>query len=346
MAPSVDLRRLPLPSVCIALVTALPLFAQVPPEDAQETLQDFNQAYKAKEWDRAIEIGLTLNSLVPRNSTHQYNLACVYSLSGDADTSMKWLGKAAENGFAQVALFEADPDLAAVRDHPEYESALDLVKENHERELTRLRKKFGQRRPLVYPPPDHDAERPAPLIIALHGYGGLAKNVAAQWRTVAAQAGAILVAPDAVRRVRGANGFDWRNVDEADFLLDLTLEFVRERYKIDAERIVLTGFSQGAYIAYAVGARHPQKFIGVIPMAGGYISSLDAPPQAAGERRPRFYFMVGEKDRAVVPCREAAKAFAAAGYDVKLRVYPDVGHRFPKDRDRELREALAYVLDR
>ena len=42
----------------------------------------------------------------------------------------------------------------------------------------------------------------------------------------------------------------------------------------------------------------------------------------------------------------AVTDFAEAGYDVKLRVYPKVGHVFPLNRGEELRKALDFVLDR
>ena len=108
--------------------------------------------------------------------------------------------------------------------------------------------------------------------------------------------------------------------------------------------MILTGFSQGAYVAYAVGLRHPERFVGVIPMGGGYIPKLDRPTKATGPRVPRFYFMVGKLDRAVEPMTTAAKDFTEAGYDVELRVYPNVGHTFPLDQDVELRKALRFVL--
>ena len=79
-------------------------------------------------------------------------------------------------------------------------------------------------------------------------------------------------------------------------------------------------------------------------MATGYIRELDSPPKATGDRPPRFYFMVGERDRPVEQMRLAARDFSKAGYETKLRIYPDAGHTFPFNRDEELRRALDFVL--
>ena len=96
----------------------------------------------------------------------------------------------------------------------------------------------------------------------------------------------------------------------------------------------------------ALGIRHPDLFVGVIPMAGGYIPEIDAPPEATGDGDSRYFFMVGELDDAADQVRVAADAFEAAGYEVKLRVYPNAGHTFPRDKTRELTKALRFALGR
>ncbi len=331
---------------CFAAASLVSAQTDSEDDDAYWVREQFKRAYNEQDWPKAIEAGLELNERTPGNRWNEYSLASVYSMNGDAESAVKWLGKAAENGFSQVTLIQTDPDLIRIREHPGYQTALAVVKENHQRELTRLRKRFERQEPLTFPPPNHDPSKPAPLIIALHGYGAIAQRLAEQWRNAAGEVGAILIVPQAVRRVKGTHGFNWGHIDEADFLVDLTLEFARKKYKIDDHRVVLTGFSQGAYIAYAVALRHPETFVGVIPMAGGYIQKLDRPSKVSTESAPRFYFMVGERDHAVQAATEAVNDFAEAGYGVELRIYPKVGHTFPLERDEELRKALKFVLRR
>ena len=339
--------------VIACLLPALPVAAQNPRSDTQgqRLRESFGEAYRAKKWPQAIELGLKLVELLPDNSTHAYNLACVYSLNGGVNEAAEWLGKAAERGFSEVRLFETDSDLDNVREHSAYSDALALVKENQRKKFKSLKKRFLKHAPLVFLPPKHDPNRPSPLIVALHGYGAKARGVASAWETVAAQTGAILVAPQAVHKVAGSGGFSWlrsgvTNPDEADFLIEITLKLVTNEFQIDKERMVLTGFSQGGYVALAVGARQPYKFAGVIPMAGGYIPAIDRPAKAAGDQPPRFYFMVGEHDRGVDQSRRAADDFANAGFDVKFRIYPGVSHAFPRDPIKELHDALEFVLER
>jgi len=50
-----------------------------------------------------------------RESTSMYNIACAYSLKGDAATGMRWLDKAIEAGFDGDEKMSNDPDIALLR---------------------------------------------------------------------------------------------------------------------------------------------------------------------------------------------------------------------------------------
>ncbi len=303
----------------------------------------FNDAYRQEDWAKAIDVGLDLVEMLPDNATTKYNLACAYALSGDPDPALHWLGRAAASGFARLSLFESDTDLDSVRDRPGYSSVRAAVAENESRHLKEIAKRASTSPVLIVAPPGHDRRHPAPLIIAFHGYGDRAGNYPRFWSGPAAEFGAILAVPQGMQPV--GNGFGWGSVDEADAIFQRVLAEVGRKYAVDPDHVVLTGFSQGGFIALALGLRYPARFVGVIPMAGPYIPEIDAPPLArTGD--PRYYFIVGSRDRAVSDMRHAAKDYEAAGFDVKLRVVPSTGHSFPRDSDRELTNALEWILDR
>ena len=321
--------------------------------DIERVQKDYVEAYQQKDWPRAVELCLEFNRLVPDNSRHQYNLGCVYSLNGEPDKAVKWLNRAAANGFSLLRLFENDSDLDNVRSHPGYLEALAVVKETRAKELVALRAKFENVPMHVVLPPNFDKDKATPLIVALHGKGGRATGIAGQWRKLAAEMGAILIAPQAVTRHGG--GFSWNKADtnydygdNAEFLLGLTVEFASKNYRIDWDRAVLTGFSEGGAVCRSVGPRPPHVFAGVIPMGCDYLPEFDKPTPAVGSRAPRFYFMAGALDP-VVPAdqqRLAAKDFTAAGFETEYFIYPNVGHAFPLNRDEELRKAVEFVLQR
>jgi len=320
---------------------------------ADRLARKYAEAHAQEKWPRAVKIGLKLNELVPDSPRHQYNLACAYARNAEPDEAARWLGKAAADGFSFLRLFENDRDLQNLRSHPGCEAALSVVKETRAEQLVVLRAKFEETPMHVVLPPEYDKDQAAPLIVALHGKGSRAAHIADEWRNLAAEMGAILIAPQAVIPLGG--GFSWNNADtlsnlcdDAEVLVRLTVEFAMKNYLIDTDRTVLTGFSEGGFVSQLVGPRPPYLFAGVIVMGCSYIREYDEPAKAIGDRPPRFFFMSGERDRHA-PAEElhrGAKDFAALGFPSKVRIYPKVAHRFPKERDDELRKALEFVLER
>ncbi len=313
------------------------------PITVQAAQSAFNDAYRQEDWPQAIEVGLDLVQMVPENARSKYNLACVYALSGDAGSALHWLGRAAASGFARLSVLDADSDLVTVRDRPGYSNVRAQVAGNEQRRSQEIDRRAATSPVLIVPPNDFDRKQPVPLIIAFHGYGDRPGNYPRFWGGPADAFGAVLAVPQGLRPV--GDGFGWGEVGEADAILQHTLKEVQRKYIVDPDQVILTGFSQGGFIALALGLRYPDRFAGVIPMAGPYIPEIDAPPRARGGD-PRYFFMVGERDRAVSDMRRAAKDYESAGFDVKLRVFQDTGHSFPRASDRELRNALRWVLER
>jgi len=68
--------------------------------------------------DQAIEAFGKAIALDSRTSSATYNIACAYSLKGDARNGMLWLEKAIDNGFSDKDKLDADPDIAFVRTQP------------------------------------------------------------------------------------------------------------------------------------------------------------------------------------------------------------------------------------
>ena len=337
-------RRYPLLLFAIILALGLtPAYgAEEPPSTSRQMAENFNQAYTSGDYVEAIRWGLALEENQPGQPRHQYNLACVYALVGNDQTAITWLRRSAKNGFRRVTTIEKDSDLKILWDHPLWAEILAAVRTNAQSYGQIVRQAFSQSPPNVSLPPNHEPEIPAPLIIALHGYGGRPGGYPTFWGPSARRIGAILAIPHGLQPHVG--GFFWGDLEEAEMLVQLTIKYVKQTHLIDESRIVLTGFSQGGFMAMAIGARNPDIFAGIIPMAGGYIRAIDFPPPVP-PGAPRYFFMVGSQDRGKPHCLKAAEDFETAGYTVDLRVYPGVGHTFPRFPDRELGKALKFVLE-
>lgn len=312
-------------------------------ERRQALITVFQKALQAQRWETAIAAGEQLQPIGPGNETLAYNLACAYARYGMAEPAEQWLMRAAESGFEALRLVSGDPDLALIRGSEGYVAALDRMRRNRAAGLEEYKAMAAKRPPLLFLPSGFDSTQAAPLIIALHGYGADALDIAGAWRESAEALGAILVAPDAVRPTPTGQGFQWLHADEGEWRVLDALEYARARYRIDPKRVVLTGFSQGGNLTLQVGLAHPELFPALIPMSGFYDpEEMPIPFEAAP--RVRVYLMVGASDRGAQGFARARDALDRAGYRVRLKTYPGVGHSFPPDHVAELRSALEFVL--
>ena len=324
--------------VVIVLSVSASLSQSDDPRQLRERLQE---AFDQEDWPTAIEVGTRLARIQPAGGVAAYNLACAYSRSGDKVNALKWLDESARQGFSITRLVTDDPDLAAVRAEGGFAEIAEKIERNRQEEFEWFSETARAAEPLVILPDDYDPEVPAPLILVLHGRGDSGKNIARAWDDVANETGAILVAPDALRPLW--TGYEWRFVDESVWYVMLTIDRIVERYSVDEQRIVLTGFSQGAHVALVTGLRHPERFCGLVPVSGDFDSRQETIPEAGERATPRVWLMIGSEDRSAPSYREALKAFRAAGWTAKLRVAKGFGHTFPVRDRSELRRVLEFV---
>lgn len=103
------------------------------------------------------------------------------------------------------------------------------------------------------------ADTPLPAIIVLHGMGGSGDNTAAKWAERLSHE-FIVVCPSYPM------GAWWAGPAE-DMVLGL-IDYTRSHYNVDDNRIFLAGLSNGAIGVYTIGMFYPDRFAGLIPVAG------------------------------------------------------------------------------
>ncbi|HWH69700.1 MAG TPA: prolyl oligopeptidase family serine peptidase [Candidatus Sulfotelmatobacter sp.] len=121
----------------------------------------------------------------------------------------------------------------------------------------------------------------------------------------------ILVSPQ-------SSGRGW-NPDTLNALLD---DIIR-KYRVDKDRVYLTGLSMGGYGTWTLAAAHPEKFAAVAPICGG-----GTPADASKLAKLPIWVFHGAKDPTVPIARskEMVEALEAVGAKVKFTVYPEAGH--------------------
>jgi phospholipase/carboxylesterase len=166
----------------------------------------------------------------------------------------------------------------------------------------------------------------APLIVALHGGSGHGRSFLWSWLRAARSCGAILLAPTAA-------GSTW-SIGEPEVdsgRLQAMLEFVRERFELRADRMLLTGMSDGGTFSYLAGLASGAPFSHIAPMAASFHPLILDMLDAERVQSVPVYLLHGTKDWMfdVDVARTAQKALEAAGASVTYRELEDLSHAFP-----------------
>ena len=170
-------------------------------------------------------------------------------------------------------------------------------------------------------------------MVALHGAGGDARGGIAPLRELAEGAGLLIVAPESRGPtwdvIRGGFGPDVAFVDRA-------LDHVFARFDVDARRLAVAGFSDGASYALSLGLANGDLFTHGIAFSPGFVSA----PARRG--RLRVFITHGVQD-AVLPIDRCSRRIVPAlrrdGYEVDYREF-DGGHVVPGDQARAAVEWL------
>ena len=163
------------------------------------------------------------------------------------------------------------------------------------------------------------SKRRWPLVLFLHGAGERGNDLALVQKHGPAKLVAagkhfpfILVAPQCP-----ANQW-WDN----ETLLTL-LDHIRRRYRVDADRVYLTGLSMGGFGTWMLALHAPERFAAIAPICGGGMAFL-----AYRLKNIPTWVFHGAKDT-VVPLeqsQEMVDALTEGGGKVKFTVYPEAGH--------------------
>lgn len=116
----------------------------------------------------------------------------------------------------------------------------------------------------VFVPKGYLPDKPAPLLIALHGTGGEGHDEDELWQAAADDIGMLVVAPtDPTAEL----GLQYSEAVRDRVLA--ALRWARRRFDVDEDRISLTGVSRGGHLAWDMALRHPDLFAALAPMIGG-----------------------------------------------------------------------------
>jgi predicted peptidase len=181
----------------------------------------------------------------------------------------------------------------------------------------------------VWLPPGYDRSRAWPCIVFMNGSGECGTDGLKQtWQGIGPELQGhperwpfVVVLPQKPREDE-----EW---EEHEDLVFGALEAVQKGFRIDPERIALTGISQGGHGAWTIGARHPDRWSCLVPVCG-YGRALTVASRIA--KLPVWAFQ-GALDDVVDPretqgiVAELARRKQEGGHPgPRFTLYPDLGH--------------------
>ena len=188
-------------------------------------------------------------------------------------------------------------------------------------------------------------EKPESAVILCHGYGGDGKDIsilANYWKNFLPKT--IFICPDAPEKCSiSPSGFQWFELGEysedqilakslvSETKLNKLIDEVKERNNISANKIVLSGFSQGCMISLQTGIKRKDKINCIL----GYSGRIISPNYLAKNinSRPNIMLMHGDKDM-VVPITsllEAKDFFNKNNYTIETKIFKNCEHRIPTE---------------
>ncbi len=194
-----------------------------------------------------------------------------------------------------------------------------------------------------------------PLVVALHGRGDTVDRFARAFRDMPTPARVVLLRAPVHEGQSGDAWFTFRHEHTWEHVADdLDTQCDRIVATVDAieaahpsrGRPILTGFSQGGMIAYAMALRHPDRFAALYPVSGILITELYAHDHIDAPRVPPIVAFHGTRDE-IIPIdadREAIATLEARGVHVELRPH-DATHWLDGEMRADLWQHIAAQVD-
>src|SRR5256714_6617717 len=203
-------------------------------------------------------------------------------------------------------------------------------------------------------------QTPAPLLIALHGYGASMRQMMREAQNLAPEEFAIVSLQGPHQHLKEAKepggplrfGFGWLTNFRPEesiaihqrALLEVTDSLVKEGVA-DPKRVFLLGFSQSCALNYRFAFTHRDVLRGVIGICGGLPGDWET-SDAYGETRASVLHLTGVRDEFYPPARVStyAERLRARAADVEVRAY-DAAHEFVPPMRGDVRAWLSRRAD-
>lgn len=176
---------------------------------------------------------------------------------------------------------------------------------------------------ILYLPASHPTSSPIPLLVLLHGSGGSAASWFGSYLQRAESHQFAMLAID-------SRDYTWDLLADGNYgpdvqFIDHALAWTFDRCRVDADRVALVGFSDGASYALSLGLSNGTLFSRIVAFSGCTVAVDNL------RGKPKVFVAHGVEDP-VLPIASCARAYVpqllANGYAVEYEEF-EGGHELP-----------------
>lgn len=296
---------------------------------------DFRTA--AEHYQQVIEI-------FPYEPTSRFRLACCWAELREVDAALSQLEMAIRYGWNDSQAIRETDCFAALQDASQLESLIQAAEACEREEF------------VIHRGEQVDSDRPAPVLVLLHGLGCGPRAEIPYWSEAADECGWIVVAPRGCTKF-GPMLFGWNRPDAKDSFaaeyfdlgsteasIEAALQAARKEHSIDERRIYVAGFSQGAGVALRLLREPKQPYRGAVAV-GGLVQAAGADAwHEAFEQNPfRVAIIAGSLDRLLPRSQTLVEELKSAAVPHQYSEISDMGHEYPSDYAARIRAALEFI---
>jgi len=314
--------------------------------DHDQLNQQAGQYAEKGDYQKCASLRIEILNHFPYDYGSWYELACCYSVFGNAEKAAYCLDKAVKYGFYHQKFLNEDADLAKSKDQPVFKEKLGVIN----RYLDYLGKtEYAEsggmliKYHVVYPV-GYQKDKSYPLVISLHGYTSNSEHSAIsfgekqesenkEFISVFIQAPFSIPVQQRVWNLAdNVEQYSWTITDAGIENLNKSREFsaeavhsvltrIKEMHKI-RESFIL-GHSQGATQAYYNSLKYPTDFKATLCYGGNLPKNMPIEKKSASENSPQFFIAHGKNDNTVSPEKSisAQNELNKAGFKTELYLY-------------------------
>ncbi len=304
-------------------------------------------AYQSGKYEESAKYYLVLLRYDIHDAISIYNLACCYGLMGEEALAAKYLKRAVNAGYEDIAHIKKDPDFEKVRGKDMFDAAVDSLAQQIEKKQEGMGNViYNDASSLlkcrVHLPENYAPGKSYPLVVGLHGYGSNPERFITLWKRFGKHE-FIFVVPQAPYpfSVGKEVGFSWGVWSPNEVLLNkatlMSEKYIADvvdnlcmRYNVDD--VYLLGFSQGCAFTYSTGIKNHHLFKGLICF-GGWLDKEWLTESAIKEAKGLKVFIAHGKEDPMVKFETGVKAKEVLednGYDITFHDF-EGGHSVPEE---------------